>query len=79
MNDKKHKWLRLDADDGWQIVIPDFDSQPHATERKDGAEVAWMDCPCKPRMSVGEKIIVHNSFIDEERIQASLTHQQKEV
>jgi len=45
-NKDKQKWLRLDADDGWQVVIPDFDSDPHSNDiKKTEKELAWMSCP----------------------------------
>lgn len=70
----KQKWLILDADDGWQIVIPDTDIKPHSTTAIKGKEneLAWLDCPCKPKIDVGDKIIVHNSFEDMERINKSM-------
>ena len=74
----KQKWLRLDLDDGWQAVVPDTDIKPHGipTGKKEAkgkeVELAGMDCPCKPKVDVGEKIIIHNSFEDMERITQSV-------
>lgn len=70
----KQKWLRLDADDGWQVVIPDFDSKPHANVKiEEGRmELAWIDCPCKPKINIGDKMVVHNSFIDMAKIDESM-------
>jgi len=73
MNQDKQKWLRLDANDGWQVVIPDFDSKPHSTDtKKTGMDLAWLSCPCKPEVNILDKIIVHNSFIDQKRILDSM-------
>ena len=68
------KWTRLDGDDGWQIVMPLSDSKPHATKKisKTEMELAWLDCPCKPKVALEDKIIIHNSFIDMEAIEKSL-------
>lgn len=66
---EKQKWLRLDADDGWQVVIPETDIKPHGfPEGKQKASLAWLDCPCKPRVDALNKIIVHNSFEDKKLI-----------
>ena len=60
-------WLLLEGDDGWQIVVPERDSKPHATlilidgENKE-ADLAGWECPCKPKVEWKDKIIVHNSF-----------------
>lgn len=72
--EKRQKWLRLDGDDEWQVVIPDFDSKPHANKliKKGKMELAWLDCPCKPKIDIGNKIIVHNSFIDMAKIDESI-------
>lgn len=72
--EEKQKWLRIDVEDGWQVIIPDFDSKPHANIKIKEAEMelAWLDCPCKPKIDVGDQIIVHNSFIDMERINKSM-------
>jgi len=73
MPQDKQKWLRLDADDGWQVVIPDFDSEPHSNDtKKTKKELAWISCPCKPKVNILDKIIVHNSFIDQKRILDSM-------
>jgi len=76
--DEKQKWLVLDGDDGWLIIIPNFDILPHSTTaKKDGEnDLAWLDCPCKPKVNVGDKIIVHNSFKDAKRIEESLKNNQ---
>jgi len=70
---QKQKWLNLEADDNWKIVIPDFDSQPHSTDtKKTKKELAWISCPCKPKIYMLDKIIIHNSFIDQKRILNSM-------
>lgn len=76
MDKEKQKWLRLDGDDGWQIVIPDTDIKPHSTEVPDKTnelELAWFDCPCKPKIAWEEKIIVHNSFEDMNRVEEAIS------
>ena len=72
--EEKQKWLRLDVDDGWQIVVPNFDNKPHAIilEGQTKAELADANCPCKPKIDWIDKIIIHNSFIDKEKIDKSL-------
>lgn len=72
--EKKQKWLVLEEDDGWNIIIPDFDSKPHATKfiNPTKAELAGIECPCKPKINYLDKQIIHNSFIDEERINESI-------
>ena len=69
----KQKWLRLDDED-WQIVIPDIDIKPHGIlkvgELK--VELAGRECPCNPKINWEDKIIVHNSFQDIEKIEKSL-------
>lgn len=79
---EKQQWLRLDGDDGWQIVIPESDTRPHAIltneeasrvkANKDKVELAGIDCPCNPKVNYLDKIIVHNSFNDEDRIEQSM-------
>lgn len=80
--EEKQKWLRLDGDDGWQIVIPESDTRPHAIlteqeisrakENKEEVDLAGFGCPCKPQVNWLDKIIVHNSFYDEDRIERSM-------
>ena len=67
------KWLTLEADDDWKVVMPDEDIKPHGFPKdKEDTEIAWIDCPCKPRVDALRKIIVHNSFSDIEKIEESL-------
>lgn len=72
MNEKQ-KWLRLDDGD-WQIVVPNIDSKPHGIvgEDKTKAELAGQECPCNPKINWIDKIIIHNSFEDMEKIEKSL-------
>lgn len=70
---EKQKWLVLDWEDGWQIVVPETDIRPHGFP-KEGAkkvELADFDCPCKPRVDK-DRIIIHNSFQDMEKIDQAL-------
>ena len=75
MREEKQKWLRLDGDDGWQIVIPEVDIKPHSTDtHPTKRELAELNCPCKPKIDVLNKIIVHNSFEDAERIDKAMNN-----
>ena len=71
---EKQEWLVLKEDD-WQIVLPDFDKKPHGfpEKKEDKVYLAWLDCPCKPKIDVLNKIIIHNSFIDEEMIDEAIS------
>lgn len=74
MNDKPQKWLRLDGDDGWQIIIPDWDEQAHSSSsRGKKRQLAYMQCPCRPKINALDKIIVHNSFLDTRKIDEALS------
>ncbi len=68
------KWIVLE-DDGWRIVLPETDIKPHGFPQKDTyrAELAGQECPCKPKVYWENKMIVHNSFEDEEKIDKSLS------
>ncbi len=74
----KHKqsWLRVDAGDGWQIVIPDPDIMPHTSDPdwkgKPAVELAGLECPCRPKVDVPNKVITHNSFYDIERVDKAM-------
>lgn len=64
---EKQRWALLDLDDCWQAVVPTPDSKPHSTlilviGKKQEADLAGWDCPCKPRVEWKDKIIIHNSF-----------------
>lgn len=76
-NKKLHKWLLLqDKDEPVSHIVPDFDSKPHGIPKgKNKILLADIDCPCKPKLSIdkyGKTLIIHNSFIDQERINKSL-------
>ena len=62
----KH-WLRLDIGDGWQMVVPNNDTEPHTTQAlAKEVELADIMCPCKPRVDMESRIIIHNSFDNRE-------------
>ena len=42
---------------------------PKGTQK---AELAGKFCPCSPKIDYKDKIIIHNSFIDQERIEKSI-------
>ena len=67
----KQKWLVLD-DCSWKIVVPEIDVKPHSFPERLTTPLAAATCPCKPKISWREKIIVHNSFMDEMRMNSSL-------
>lgn len=63
----------MEDDWGWQIVIPNFDIRPHSTDPNPSRkELAYLDCPCKPKINFLEKTIVHNSFIEIDAIEESM-------
>ena len=70
---KEKHWLRLEEDNGWQVVVPNNDVKPHSTlvlifpdgSRK--ADLAGWDCPCKPQVYFRDKLISHNSFDGREK------------
>lgn len=67
------KWLRIDGDDGWQIIVPETDIKPHGFPGEDKeAELAWFECPCNPEVDREGKIIAHKSFQDTEIIDEHL-------
>lgn len=72
MEKGKQKWLILDGGGGWQIIVPNIDDKPHGFPKGDKAKLSDWDCPCKPKIDWIDKIIIHNSFIDMERIEKSL-------
>lgn len=72
MNNKQ-RWLKIDGNDGWIIVVPDFDDKPHSLDTINNKnELAMENCPCKPDINFIDKILVHKSFIDNNRINESL-------
>ena len=70
----KQRWLRLDGDEGWQIVMPDTDILPHSltSSKNESNDLAWENCPCKPQINFLDKIIVHNSFEVKKAIDESM-------
>ena len=75
MKEEKQKWLVLD-DDGWTIIIPDFDSKPHSSDLSESKnkELSWIDCPCNPKVDLLGQVIIHNSFIDKEKVDNAITN-----
>lgn len=78
------KWLRIDADDMWQIIVPETDIEPHTTASKQEAKqgnaiLAGEDCPCHPQIDFGHRLIIHNSFEDEKRIKDSMQNPTQSV
>lgn len=72
--EEKAKWLRLDDDNGWQIVIPEADIKPHGfPEGKKKAELEYSNCPCKPKVDWNNRIIIHNSFEEQEKINQAMS------
>lgn len=71
---EQQKWLILESDDDWQIIMPDVDIQPHSTDNSNSKkkDVAYIDCPCLPKIDYLNKIIIHNSFRDSVLIDKSL-------
>ena len=71
---KKQKWLLFNEED-FVMVIPNFDSKPHSIvegRKKKSHDVAFFNCPCNPKIDLsGKPYIIHNSFIDQERIDKS--------
>lgn len=61
----KHKWVVLEDKDSVH-VLPEEDIKPHGFPDKEGtrADLANIDCPCKPKLDFsGRKpVVVHNSF-----------------
>lgn len=80
MEMKKQRWQVLKLDHGWQAVLPDTDTEPHANFSGDWRELplgtelnlANETCPCKPKIDFLNKIIIHNSFQDKNRVEESL-------
>lgn len=74
MKKGKQKWLRLDGYDGWQYIIPEWDIEAHGhpKERDRSTNLAFLDCPCSPKLDLINKLIIHNSFQDMKRITESI-------
>jgi hypothetical protein len=73
MNSDSQKWLRIE-EDNWTVIIPDFDSKPHSadTTKRKKKGLAWLNCPCEPTVQYLVQVIIHNSFIDLEKIEKSV-------
>ena len=70
----KQKWVVLESG-GWRIVMPDIDILPHSVDEKPHhKKLAGMDCPCKPKINYLDKMIVHNSFEQKEKIAKSMNN-----
>lgn len=71
----EQKWLRMDWDKGWQIVMPDLDIEAHGHPKgKEETELAGMDCPCGPKVNYLDKIIVHESFLQKKMVDDAMTN-----
>lgn len=70
---KEHsKWLVLD-DEGWKIVMPETDIAPHSTETEgEERELAHASCPCKPKVSYEDLMVIHNSFAEKKAVDEAL-------
>ena len=70
---KKQKWLLLKYN-GWHIVVPNFDIEPHGNIKKGkrNGDLAGMNCPCKPRVDWENQIIIHESFIHMKKVDGSM-------
>jgi hypothetical protein len=74
----RHKWIVLEDED-WKIVMPETDIQAHSTETKGDTRVlAYSDCPCLPRVSVQELMIIHNSFAEKAAVDEAMNAASKE-
>ena len=80
MKDERSRWAVIE-DSLFVHVLPVSDTQPHGFVSKGAKEttIAGMNCPCKPRVEIGDKqrlynkaAIYHNSFEDEQRINDSM-------
>lgn len=69
---ERSKWLVLE-EGGWHIVIPELDVKPHSVEDKGKKrDLAHANCPCGPKISYTEQMIVHNSFSDKMGLEISI-------
>ena len=75
VNNMAQKWL-LFEEEGWQIIIPETDIEAHANNPIKGKknELAGFTCPCEPKIDYLNKKIIHNSFLDKERIESSVVN-----
>lgn len=77
---ERSQWMVLEGDD-FIHVMPVTDILPHGKKITNREYYLTADCPCKPRVEQGEvrdgrffkfdkPIVTHNSFEDNERIDA---------
>ncbi len=70
MNKDEQKWITFEIENGWICVMPEKDTKPHAKivliepGGNQFAQVAGWDCPCRPHVDWMNKMIVHNSFLE---------------
>ena len=69
---EKQRWLIFE-DNGWQIIIPDFDIKPHGFPNgTDDVEVENLNCPCGLRIDWLNRAIIHNSFEEKEKVEQAM-------
>lgn len=69
------KWLVIDTEKGWKLILPDPDILPHSLELEGNKrEVAGIECPCAPKIDYINQLIIHNSFYDKKRIEESINN-----
>ena len=64
------KWLLLEDDENY-IVMPEFDNRPHSVGKGKKRELAYMNCPCEPKLCLADDdkwMIIHNCFITRDLI-----------
>lgn len=87
---EEKNWLVLELEEGWKAVMPAVDIRPHSAITVEEAEqlknipetkleVADLDCPCKPKLDYLNKMIVHNSFSDTNRINKAMEEPKTEA
>lgn len=79
MEQERSRWLVLE-EDGWRIVIPEFDVRPHSTATKGKKrELAYTECPCGPKVSWEDQSVIHNSFSDKMGLEISVKRNLEEI
>ena len=73
-NKEKQMWNVFKEENGVVHVIPNFDSRPHGFPKNGKAELEDVLCPCKPEIKRENEvtIIIHNSFMEEDRLNEAL-------
>jgi hypothetical protein len=77
MNPEDQVW-KLYHEDNYILIIPDPDIKPHTDQAVDDDvgeyELGWLNCPCKPKMEFDGHTytVIHNSFLNQERLEMSL-------